>query len=94
MSSHPPFSPVGQNIKNVREAKGISQRALAVSLGMKYPGAQAVICRWETGVYEPRWKSVKAVAVALGVNVAHLMREQEKKPKLTSYAERLLGKKK
>jgi len=79
MSSHPPLSPVGQNIKNVREAKGISQRALAVSLGMRYPGAQAVICRWETGVYEPRWKSVKAVAVALGVKVEKLMKEGGKK---------------
>ncbi len=56
-------------IKNIRLAKGLSQRQLAAQTGL----SQYAISAWERGKAKPRAKNLKLIASALDCNVEDLM---------------------
>lgn len=56
-------------LKQLREKAGLSQRALALRLGVQ----QQAICRWETGEAWPRSWLLRPLAGELGVPVDALL---------------------
>lgn len=60
---------VGDNIKQLREAKGISQRQLAREAGVSQP----LLCQIERGTKNPSLSVGLALAGALGVRVERLI---------------------
>lgn len=64
--------PLGQNVKRLRESKGISQVALAVAAGVSQP----FLSQLESGARADANAMVaQALARALGVTVDELLRE-------------------
>ena len=63
--------PIGEQVKAWREARGLSQRALAERAGMPYP----MIARLELGQTDPRLSTLRRLAKALNVTVAELIGE-------------------
>ena len=59
---------VGDNIKRLREAKGISQRQLAREAGISQP----LLCQIERGTKNPSLPVGVALAAALGVPVKEM----------------------
>lgn len=59
---------IGENIKELRKAKGISQEALANVLGVTF---QAV-SKWETGITAPDVALIPAIASFFGVSIDEL----------------------
>lgn len=59
---------VGEKIKKVREAKGLSQKEVASALGMN-PSQYSKI---ESGKVDPQCSSVEKIAKALGVDIADI----------------------
>ena len=59
----------GQTIKRLREAKGITQTALAEQIGV----SSKAVSKWETGKGLPDISLVEPLSRALGVSVAELM---------------------
>jgi transcriptional regulator with XRE-family HTH domain len=53
----------GQRLKAIREAKGMTQDALAAAAGLNRNG----LAKLEQGVSEPHWPTVLMIAQALGV---------------------------
>jgi transcriptional regulator with XRE-family HTH domain len=51
-------------LKELREAAGLSQKALADRAGL----SQRAVSHWEQGIREPGWSNVLALARALGVD--------------------------
>ena len=69
------FFALADRVKQLREAAGMSQQALAVSAGLSI----SVITQLEQGQKaDPRISTVAALAQALGVTVDELLREEEK----------------
>lgn len=64
---------IGDNIKTAREAKDLTQLALAHKIGYVGSDAGAHICRLETGLHEPRVATLKRLATALGTSVNALL---------------------
>ena len=62
---------VGKNIRNAREAKGLSLRAFAASIGIDY----ANLCNIETGKANPRISTVLYIGDALGLSPVELFKE-------------------
>lgn len=58
---------LGANIRNAREAKPMTQLALAHAIGWVGPDAGAQISRFENGMKEPRFSTLERIAKALGV---------------------------
>lgn len=56
----------GRVLRELREARGLTQTALAASAGMH----RQVVAKLELGTNEPSWPSVIKLAEALGVNVS------------------------
>lgn len=59
------------NIKNVREAAGMSQNDLATALNI----TQGAVSQWENGDSVPRADKLPALAKILGCTVDELLRE-------------------
>ena len=59
----PDASLFGNRLKELREAAGLTQKALAAIAGV----GQSAIAQWEAGIREPGWSKVVAIAQALGV---------------------------
>lgn len=55
-------------LREIREAKGITQKELAEEVGV----TDAYICRIERGTTDPRLSVVEDIARVLGVSVAQL----------------------
>ncbi|MBM3983645.1 MAG: helix-turn-helix transcriptional regulator [Planctomycetes bacterium] len=53
----------GEKLKELREAAGLTQGALAERAGMHLFG----VAKLEQGVREPAWSTVQAICTALGV---------------------------
>lgn len=53
----------GERLKELREAAGLTQAALAERAGMNQFG----VAKLEQGVREPAWATVQAICAALGV---------------------------
>lgn len=56
---------VGENIKRIREARGLKQYQLSDRVGV----TQACICRAESGLCDPSLKLSKRIAEALGCTI-------------------------
>jgi len=74
----PPLPDIALNIRDAREAKSLTQLALAHRIGYRGDDAGAYICRLEAGAQEPRLSTVTRLAKALGVSVGHLLRVRGK----------------
>ncbi len=62
-------SPLGKRIRDLREAKGLFQRDLAVQLGI----AQSTVGKMEQGEIVPNIERVQAIANLLDVRVSYLL---------------------
>ena len=60
----------GENLKRIREEKGISQDELARRIHI----CRESVSKWETGKASPQLKWVYEIAVALNVNPTELVR--------------------
>ncbi len=63
------MSTVGNNIKILREEKGITQRQLAIMLNMSYK----TISHWESGYTEPSLSAIKALKEVFDVSYDDLL---------------------
>jgi transcriptional regulator with XRE-family HTH domain len=71
-----PIPHLGWRVKQLREAAGMSQQALAVAAGLSI----SVVTGLEQGTKaDPRVSSVAAIAAALGVTVDELVASTEEK---------------
>lgn len=61
---------LGQRLRDIREAKGMTQEEVAAKAKMKY---QAVARLELGGTLNPRIDTVRALAKALGVSVSELI---------------------
>lgn len=66
------------NIRIAREAKGLTQLALAHKMGWHGVNAGAQICRFESGDKEPRISTVQRIADALEVSLQTLLMKPAK----------------
>jgi len=60
---------IGEQMKGWREARGLSQRALAERASMPYP----MVARLELGQTDPRVSTLRRLAKALNVTVGELV---------------------
>jgi len=56
---------IGDNLRAIRQAKGMSIRALAEMIGV----SKSTIVNIETGKFSPRYDIVERIAEALGVEI-------------------------
>ncbi len=61
---------VGENIKQARKEKGITQKELGIMLGGI---SQQQIGQWETGKANPKFETIKKIADALNIDVLYLL---------------------
>jgi len=54
---------IGDNIRNMRLSKGMSQEELGLKLGV----SSNAVSRWENGVCKPSKRSLSAIAMVLGI---------------------------
>ncbi len=64
----PPDPALGAAVRQLREARGLSQEALAYRAGTTY----GTINRLELAQSAPAWATVRAIAEALGVTLVEL----------------------
>ena len=62
---------VAEALKGLREARGLTQRALAEKAGVGY----VTIARLEVAILDPRLSTLERLAKALGVTVAEIIGE-------------------
>lgn len=62
----------GENLKNLREMKGLSQAELADDLGV----TRALIAQYETGAKAPNVNLAAKIAKALGVTIDAMMQKK------------------
>ncbi|MGH3288875.1 MAG: helix-turn-helix domain-containing protein [Streptosporangiaceae bacterium] len=65
------FNP--EALKELRKARGLTQQALSDAVGVAISQEQF----WEAGKYTPKIPNLCALADALGVDIADLLKEQE-----------------
>lgn len=63
---------IGEKIKKVREAKGLSQKEVAITLSMN-PSQYSKI---ENGKVDPQFSSIEKIANALGVSIADIVNSE------------------
>ena len=68
---------VGERIRRFRESSGLTQQGLARAANI----GRATLVRLEKGVQSPRFKTLKAVADALGIEAPDLLVEPEFLPR-------------
>jgi transcriptional regulator with XRE-family HTH domain len=67
---------VGARIKAARDAKGVSQNALARMIPDESVSG-GYVSRWERGENMPSWTNLEAVALALDVTIAWLLENDD-----------------
>lgn len=70
-------SPIGDNLRQARERKGLTQLALAHKMGYTGNDAGASICHMENGTREPSLRTLRKIAAALGVEVGSLLKNKK-----------------
>lgn len=71
-----PSSIVGRRLRERREALGLAQEKVGVAIGLDESSARARISRYELGVHEPPYETVKLLAEALRVPVTYMYCEE------------------
>jgi len=79
---------LGKSIKKVREAKGLSQKQIALSIKMD----QAQYSRIESGKTDPAFSAVVKIAKGLGVELSELFKADELFKEVNSYDKTLMEK--
>lgn len=72
-----PSSIVGRRLRERREALGLAQEKVGVAIGLDESSARARISRYELGVHEPPYETVKLLAAALNVSPPFLYCEDD-----------------
>ena len=67
-----PFAMAGHRIRHLRDAKGLSRRALAEVIGVDVSS----VVNWETGKHTPRDDARAKLAHALGCDAGALLTEE------------------
>jgi len=78
MPAHSPPRSIGDIIRDAREAKPMTQLALAHAIGWVGADAGAQISRFESGQREPRISTLVKIAGALGVPLETLIPKTKK----------------
>ncbi len=73
----PSSSIVGRRMRERREALGLAQEKVGVAIGLDESSARARISRYELGVHEPPYQTVKLLADVLNAPVTYLYCEDE-----------------
>jgi transcriptional regulator with XRE-family HTH domain len=74
---HQPISIVGRRMRERREALGLAQEKVGVAIGLDESSARARISRYELGVHEPPFATVKLLANVLEVPPPYMYCEEE-----------------
>jgi len=72
-----PISIVGRRMRERREALGLAQEKVGVAIGLDESSARARISRYELGVHEPPFATVKLLARALDVPPPYMYCEEQ-----------------
>lgn len=72
-----PASIFGARLRARRQALGLSQEKVGVSIGLDESCSRTRISRYETGAHEPALATSQLLATALGVPLAYLYCEDE-----------------
>jgi transcriptional regulator with XRE-family HTH domain len=70
-------SPFSKRLKEVRTAKGFSQKQLGIQAGIDQFVASPRMNQYEQGVHAPDFKTVKAIAEVLAVPTAYFFCEED-----------------
>lgn len=65
-------SVIGPRIRERREALGLAQEKIGVAIGLDESSARARISRYELGVHEPPYQTVKLLAGVLQVPLTYI----------------------
>lgn len=68
---------VGRRLRERREALGLAQEKVGVAIGLDESSARARISRYELGVHEPPYETVKLLAEVLQATAPYFYCEQE-----------------
>jgi transcriptional regulator with XRE-family HTH domain len=74
---HQPISIVGRRMRERREALGLAQEKVGVAIGLDESSARARISRYELGVHEPPFATVKVLASVLKVPLPYFYCEEQ-----------------
>lgn len=77
-----PSSIVGRRLRERREALGLAQEKVGVAIGLDESSARARISRYELGVHEPPYETVKLLAEVLQASAPYFYCEQDDIAKL------------
>ena len=72
-----PSSIVGRRLRERREALGLAQEKVGVAIGLDESSARARISRYELGVHEPPFATVKLLARVLEVPPPYMYCEDQ-----------------
>lgn len=72
-----PVSIVGRRMRERREALGLAQEKVGVAIGLDESSARARISRYELGVHEPPFATVKLLAGVLDVPPPYMYCEEQ-----------------
>ncbi len=72
-----PSSIVGRRLRERREALGLAQEKVGVAIGLDESSARARISRYELGVHEPPYETVKLLAEVLQATAPYFYCEDE-----------------
>jgi transcriptional regulator with XRE-family HTH domain len=70
-------NPLGERIRTLREARGLTQAELAAAVGRK---SKSTVSHWESGEVPPPSRVLPLLAVALSVTVGQLYGEEQAAP--------------
>ena len=66
-----------RRLRQAREERGLSQRALGIEAGLDEFVASTRVNRYETGVHQPDLQTLKRLAKVLGLPVAYFYAEDD-----------------
>ncbi len=66
-----------RRLRQAREERGLSQRALGIEAGLDEFVASTRVNRYETGVHQPDLQTLKQLAKVLGLPVAYFYAEDD-----------------
>jgi transcriptional regulator with XRE-family HTH domain len=72
-----PISIVGRRMRERREALGLAQEKVGVAIGLDESSARARISRYELGVHEPPFATVKLLAKVLEAPPPYMYCEEQ-----------------
>ena len=71
-----------RRLREARDARGISQRALGIQAGLDEFVASTRVNRYETGVHQPDLQTLQRLAKVLGLPVAYFYAEDDELARL------------